>query len=512
MTAKLKLPPGFYKNGTEYMSAGRYSDGDLIRWHNDTIVPINGWQIRVDFVTKLALPPLWGDGAATEAARSGIVLGDATSGVNTFIGSNKHIYHISNTNVVTDVTPAAFTTQPKHAGVAGGYGTFRYSYGKYGTPRPKQQGNLTNVFSWGFAEWGFWPLAVARGVGAKPVYVKKDTDADFVAVASSPVGALDIIVTDERFAMTLGSETDFRIVQWSDQEQYTVWTSAINNQAGSYRLAGTGKLLCAVKLLNQILIVGENDAFSGRYVGPPYVYGFGRVGNNCGIIGPEAIAVTEQFAAWLGTLSFWIFDGTVKQLPCEVLDFYLKDHDQSQRSKTEAFTLADYSEIWWLYQSKAAAFKEPDSYIVFNYAKQVWYTGRISRTLGIGNNPLAYPLMVSPGGHVYDHEVPSAGRDSRIPFISTGPLELENGKRLLGLAYIYPDEQLDGDVLMELNVRDMPKMPVRYSRQFTLSSPTSTQGVMGRDIRMKLYGSGANPNWVIGDFRVEPLEVGTPRR
>lgn len=512
MTAKLKLPPGLYKNGTEYMAAGRYMDGDLIRWHNDTAVPINGWQKRFDFVTNAALSPLWGDGYATEAARSGVVIADSTTGVSTYIGTNKKIYSISNTNVVTDVTPVGFSAQAKHAFVNTGYGLFRYGFGKYGTPRASAQGRVANVFSWGFSEWGFWPIACARGVNAQKLKIKKDSDAKFIDIAASPPGTFDVLVTDERFVMTFGSTNDYRLIQWSDQEQYDVWTPAITNQAGSLRVAGSGKLLVGVKLLNQILIVGENDAFSGRYVGPPYVYGFARVGNNCGIIGPEAIACTETFAAWIGSLNFWIYDGTVQRLPCDVLDYFIKDIDPKQRSKTCAFTLADYSEVWWLYQSKQAPYQEPDSYIVYNYAKQVWYIGRLDRTMGLDNDPMTYPLMISAIGQVYDHEVISAGRDDRVPYLTTGPLELESGERLLGLSYVYPDEQLDGDVLMELSVRDMPKLPPRYTRQFALNSPTSTQGIMGRDIRMKLYGAQINPNWVIGDFRVEPVKTVTPKR
>lgn len=550
MTAvKLKLAPGFYKNGTEYQAAGRWLDGNLVRWDSDTVRTINGWQRRTDLVTNVAMPPLWGsadpeltngliddisvepitdeisgevltDGPpiiftappVDEAARSGIVLTNAVGNVTTFIGTNNKIYMITNSNVVSDVTPAGFVGQERQAIYASGYGLFRYGYGRYGTPRPTVASNPKHAFSWGFSDWGSWPLACARGVPGEKIKVKRDIDTDFVDIANSPAGTFDMLVTDERFVMTFGNQTDFRRVQWSDQENFDLWAPAVDNQAGGKTLAGIGHLVCAQRCLKNILVLSETDAFIGVYVGPPYVYGFTRVGTQCGIVGPEAISVTDTFAVWIGDKNFWLYDGTLHQLPCDILDFYLKDHDRQQRSKTSSFTNSDYSEVWWLYQSKNSATTEPDSYIIYNHAKKVWYCGRINRTMGIDNDPLIYPFMVDPTGKLYDHEVPSAGYDGAVPFIVSGPLEMEGGKRLLGVQYVYPDAQMAGDVRMELQCRSLPNSPNYFSRDFELLPPTSTMGIMAHDIRMKLYSSGINPNWTIGDFRVLPVKGVTPQR
>lgn len=513
MTAvKLKLPPGLYKNGTEYQAAGRWLDCDLIRWRNDNIHPLQGWQMRFDPATNLDLAPLWGDGAATEAVRSGGAIADGVGGINMFFGSNKKIYMLTNSNVVQDVTPAGWVAPGKDASFLSGYGKFRYSFSLYGTPRPTPQGIPPNVFSWGFAEWGFWAIAVARGIAGAKLKIKRTTDGRFVDIANSPAGTFDCVVTDERFVMTVGNLSDYRRVQWSDQENFDLWVPAIDNQAGGKTLAGIGKLVCCNKVLGNILIVGENDAFISSYVGPPYVYGFTRVGTRCGIIGPEAMCVTDTFAAWIGGKVFWMFDGTLRQLSCEVLDFYLTDHNVNQRSKTCGFTLSDFSECWWLYQSNESTTGEVDSYIVYNYAKKIWYRGRLDRTFGFDAESLIYPVMVSSSGYVYDHDVPGAGFEGRVPFIVSGPLELESGKKLLGMQYVYPDEQLDGDVRMELQCRGMPNSADFFARDFELLSPTSTHGIMGRDIRMKLYSAEINPSWRVGDFRVLPIVGSTPQR
>lgn len=512
---KLKLDAGFYKNGTEYQAAGRWLDGDLVRWHNDSIKPINGWQRKADFVTNLPLAPLWSTGG--EAVRSGLAVGDTVGGVATYFGTNKKIYQLSNSNVKDDVTPAGFTAKPQHATADGGYGSFRYSYGQYGVKRPTRNASIPMVFSWGFAVWGEWPVACARSDDAMKILIKRPTDADFVPIAASPAGANDVLVTDERFMMTFGKPTDGKLIQWSDQENFDVWAPAIDNQAGSIRVAGTGRLVRGVKVLKQILVLGEDDAFVGQYIGPPYVYGFDRVGNQCGITGPNAVVVTETFAAWLGETHFWQFDGVVRQLECEVLDFLLEDAEPNQRSKVNAFTIAAFSECWWLYQSTSSPNNEPDSYVIYNYDKQRWYTGRLNRTMGLDRNPASAVVMVSPAGLVYDHEIPNAGREGRVPYIETGPLELSNGERLLGVSYVYPDERYTGALRLGLSVRDMPRYPhngesvVLYERDFELLRPTSTHGIMGRDIRMRLY-TDDDPTWVIGDFRVIPIKNASPMR
>ena len=46
MYIPLKLPPGVFRNGTEYQAAGRWYDANLVRWYEGTLRPINGWRTR----------------------------------------------------------------------------------------------------------------------------------------------------------------------------------------------------------------------------------------------------------------------------------------------------------------------------------------------------------------------------------------------------------------------------------------------------------------------------------
>jgi hypothetical protein len=42
----LQIPPGVYKNGTEYQSKGRWNGSNLVRWYEGTIRPGGGWRKR----------------------------------------------------------------------------------------------------------------------------------------------------------------------------------------------------------------------------------------------------------------------------------------------------------------------------------------------------------------------------------------------------------------------------------------------------------------------------------
>jgi hypothetical protein len=520
MTVKLRLPPGFLDNGTEYSASGRWHTGDLVRWRDGAIVPVAGWRSKYNSLDNTPVAPLWVGN--DEAIRGGIAMHvDASGETNIFFGSNKKLYRLTNSNVVEDVTPLSFVAQPKDAVIDTGYGNSAYGIASYGTARPATQSSPLPVFSWGFSDWGFWPIAVARGVPNLHLYIKKSTDLDFIQLANSPTGCNDAIVTDERFVLTIGTPDDNRLVQWSDRERYDIWTPTVDNSAGSFRAAGVGRLLRCVKVPGEVLIVGETDAFRAVYIGPPYIYGITRVGNKCGIIGPNAIAVTATFAIWLGDSSFWIYDGTVREVPCEVFGYLKETIDNTQRSKTFAFDNSKFNEVWWLYQSNDSPTNDLDSYIIFNYQIGCWYYGKLQRTFALDAGPLRNVTMVDHNGKVYDHDIVNGihvdpDGNARKPWIAAGPIEAENGSRLTSVSYVYPDiEPVNAALTMTLSVRDFPNAPIRYSREFALLNPTSTVGIMGREIHMRLEASDdpdQPKSWKIGDMRADPTANIGPRR
>ena len=57
------------------------------------------------------------------------------------------------------------------------------------------------------------------------------------------------------------------------------------------------------------------------YSGSPFVYGIADAGTNCKAVGRRVIVPTGNFLAWMGENAFYIYDGTVREIPCDVHDY-----------------------------------------------------------------------------------------------------------------------------------------------------------------------------------------------
>lgn len=498
----VSLPMGFYKNGTPYSAKNRWADGNLVRWKDGSLRAIGGWEQRQD-AAGVNIPALYGD-ATIEAPRNALSWEENDGNANLIIGTNRALYHISGSGAVTTVTPAGFTPGNKDETVNTGYGGNFYGLGFYGTPRTElSSGSAQRAFSWELDTWGEDALASERGTGAK-LYEWSIGDPAFTVVAGAPTGFNGFCVTDHRFVMLFGATSDPRLVQWCDRENYSVWTPATTNQAGFKRLEGKGALISGWNILDGTLILSETDAYFARYVNPPYVYGFRRVGVDCGPISPLCIAINNNIAMWPGRESFFMFDGQLRPVECDVIDYFLADKSSSADSKITSMHNPNFHEFWWLYASGSST-GEPDSYICYNYLYGTWTVGRLNRTVGINAKAMRAQIMVDPDGVVYNHELAGVAPIGATPYAVTGPIELGDGQSQMMVQRIYPDEQTLGDVDITLLGRDMPTGVDRTYGPYTLRNPTPTRA-RGREIRMRV--DQKENGWEVGNrMRFEVADV-----
>lgn len=118
------------------------------------------------------------------------------------------------------------------------------------------------------------------------------------------------------------------LVRWSDAGTYDVWTAAVDNQAGSYRLSRGSKIVGGIQAPQTTLLFTDLDAWSMSYQGPPLVYGFTIVGTNCGLLAPHAVASVGRTTYWLSRLGFWAFgEGGVRPITCPIWDTIFNDLD-----------------------------------------------------------------------------------------------------------------------------------------------------------------------------------------
>ena len=494
----LDLRPGVLKNGTAYGQRGRWSDSNLVRWKDNAIRPVGGWQRRID-VGGDPIANLWAD-PTVEAARN--ILGwTANDGSRHFVvGTNAALYHISATGGTTDLTPTGFTTGDKNSGLLSGYGIGRYGQQAYGTPRSGEGLVPTPVGSWSLDLWGEDLVAVFRSNGERVYKWTPNVDLELQELATTPQNFQGIVVTDER--ILLGIKGTERLVQWSDSEDRTQWTPDATNQAGSLTLSGNGPLLGVCKVLNTLLVLGANDAYAGRYLGPPFIYGFERVSDSCGLMAANALVASDKFAMWPCGRNMWLFDGAqVQQVRSDVVDFFIRDLNANERTKTFGFQLRDFNEIWWLYQSNQSATGEPDSYICYDYQQDHWTKGKLDRTVGADRNPaLRDAVMVSSDGRIFNHELrTTAIEDGPAPFCETAPLEIGAGDQQVFMDYIYPDAVRAGGMQASVLARDMPQDTLRSYGPYSLANPVPTR-VRGRQIQLRF--EGRDSDWAVGSMRI----------
>ena len=493
----ITLPPGMMQNGTPYSRKNRWSEGNLVRWHDGSLRPIGGWEVRTDTDTGLDLTSLTAT-PADETVRDGFTWVD-NSGARFYIfGSNEGASLLKPIGDPIDVTPAGFIGSANDPSTSDGFGDGYFGTGAFGTPRPVDTTAILGLFRWDFDTWGEEVLASAADPEFRGKVYALDPNATspndvLIVVPNAPTDVNGMVVTDERIVMTIGSDTESRIVRWSDRENREVWASTIDNYAGEYFLQGSGRLLAINKVLNQTLLITETDAHVARWVGAPFVYGFDKVADKCGALSKGAIQVTDRFAIWVGRRQFWLYDGTVRPLQCDVMDELVKSIDFLMVSKIHSVNVPEFNEIWWFYQSVDA--DEIDSYVAYDYLEEHWQTGKLNRTCAVSGSVFVSPVMVDDAGVIYNHELRTV--EAVGAYAETGPLELSVGERNLTIDFVYLDTQAFADISFSFLGKQFPTDPVELTfGPYTYDNPLRVRAT-ARQLRMRV--DGLSNEWEVGN-------------
>jgi hypothetical protein len=480
MYIPLQLPPGVYKNGTEYQSKGRWNDANLVRWYEGTMRPVGGWRKRQ--TTQISGRP------------SGLIAWRDNSGDRWIaIGTHTKLYALNEAGTTKEITPSGFT-----AGIADAVSRLGYGYGvyggfAYGVARP-DVGSIEPATTWSLDTWGQNLVACSSSDGKLYEWsLGFATPTLAVAIANAPTNNQGLLVTDERFLFALGAGGNPRKVQWSDQEDNTEWTPSTLNQAGDFELTSVGTLQCGKRFRGSALLFTDVDVHVATYIGPPYVYSFERAGTGCGVISKQAVGVNDNAAIWMAKSGFWYYDGFVKPLASDVSDYVFSNINLTQASKVYCVHNSKFGEMWWFYPS--ATSNENDSYVLFNYRENHWSIGSLSRTAGTDAGVFTSPIMTSPDGFVYEHEV-GFNYEGAQPYAESGPIEIATGDRVVSVNEMVPDENTQGDVQARFSTRFYPNAPEFNYGPYSMANPTSVR-VTGRQLAVRIEGV-TNSSWRVG--------------
>lgn len=514
----LAIPPGVYRNGTVRDAKGRWYESNLMRWtENGILAPFGGW-------LQLGSHDLTGYPRGIHAWRTND--GASYLGLGTTGSSTTKAYALSD-GTLTDITPASGMTDGDKDGVyaSGNYGQGNYGSGNFGEGSGAV--TLQDADTWSFDNYGQYLLGVLTST-KKLYWWDKNPANDFVQATGDPGGAIAVVVTPERFIFILGgvpvngSVRDVRNVRWPKQETDLLtagdWTPSGTVNAGDFTLTTRGQLITGRAGRRVTLLWTDVDLHTAAYIGGTLIYSFDQAGDNCGIIGPNAVAMVNGSAYWMSHGRFFLYDGAVRPLTCDVADYVFGHLNVAQRAKIYAVPNAQFDEVTWYYTSTEAGSPESlenDRYVTYNYRLGVWYIGALRRNCGVDKGVFEYPILATYDGLLYEHE---RGQERKIggsyatPYVESGPTEIGDGDIVAKVLHIVPDELSLGDVTATFYGRMYPTDADKTYGPYTLNQQPVSTRFTAREARLRLSESvqGRDKAWRVGIPRLGV--VSGPRR
>lgn len=269
-----------------------------------------------------------------------------------------------------------------------------------------------------------------------------------------PIVQNAIFISDtSRFVFALGANEfgtttqDPMVVRWSDQESVTQWTPSATNQAGSIRLSHGSKIVACLQARQEILIWTDSTLYAFQYVGAPVVWQTQLVGDNISLMGPNAVALASGVVYWMGIDKFYMYDGTVRTLECDLRKFVYQDINLTQNYQVFAGTNEGFNEVWWFYC--AANSTAIGKYVIYNYVEKVWYYGTMGRTAWLDSGLINYPIAATYSQNIVNHEfgVDDEETDVTRPinaYISSSEFDMDDGDHFMFVYRMLPDLSFAG--------------------------------------------------------------------
>jgi hypothetical protein len=376
-----------------------------------------------------------------------------------------------------------------------------------------------------------------------------------VLMSGAPTKTILTQVSDrDRHVFHFGTETtigdpttqDPMFIRFSDQEDFNTYQPTATNTAGTFRLDKGNEIVGAVSGKDYTLVLTDTSAYVIQYVGPPFTFSVRQVGTSCGLIGQNALSYSNGIVFWMsGEGGFFMYDGTVKAIPCLVEDFVFTttgdnlglNYNSSQLVYCEHNTL--YNEINWFYPASGS--EQINRCVVYNYAENVWTTSSLARTSyldqSVFNLPYAtaYDKTALPNFPIqgitnkygastyYEHEkgtdqVNSSGTTSINAYIQSGDFDITNsnnmadlrgdGEYIMSMRRFVPDfKVLTGNSKVTLLLNDYPSGTATSSPlgPFTITSSTDKVDTRarGRLLAIKIENDAIGETWRYGTLRVD---------
>jgi hypothetical protein len=285
--------------------------------------------------------------------------------------------------------------------------------------------------------------------GVHKISIRAIPLSSLAASADAPVVANLVAVSDaSRFTLVFGTNNvgdtylDPMLIRWSDQEDPANWSPTATNQAGDLRLSHGSQIVACMQVRQEILVWTDSTLYSLQYLGPPYVWGSQLMGDNLSIVSQNAAALASGIAFWMGKDKFYLYDGSVKTLRCDLRQYIFSDINQDQYDQVFAGTNEGFNEVWWFYCSSGSTVV--DKYVTYNYAEDIWAYGTMGRTAWLDSGTRNYPLAATYTLNIVNHENGVVDDETGTPvainsFIQSSEFDIGDGHNFAFVWRLLPD-------------------------------------------------------------------------
>ena len=385
-------------------------------------------------------------------------------------------------------------------------------------------------------------------------------------VSNAPTASVMTLVSDrDRHLFAFGTETtigdttsqDPMFIRFSNQEDINTWNPTVTNTAGTFRLDTGNEIIGAVQGKDYVFVLTDAAAYVIQFVGPPFTFSVRQVGTNCGCIGQHAMVFAQGAVFWIGFGGgFFVYDGTVKQLPSLVEDFVFTTESGSlginynASQITYAYHNSLYNEVGWNYAQSNSS--QVDRNVVYNYLENTWAVGSLARTTYVDAESFDLPYATQYTANAtptfptingvtntfgstkyWEHEtgvneVNALGIETAITsYVQSGDYDISeqglggDGQLIMRVKRFVPDfKNLEGNAKITLFFRDYPAnanstpstTPPTITGPFTITSSTDKVDtrVRGRQVSLKIENDALDETWRYGTLRLD-IEAGGRR-
>tara|TARA_A100001391_G_scaffold132877_1_gene91890 strand:- start:2154 stop:3980 length:1827 start_codon:yes stop_codon:yes gene_type:complete len=419
---------------------------------------------------------------------------------------------------------------PELSTSAFGWGTDTWGSGTWGTASSSSNVTL-EARQWSLDNFGQILIATVLNGGAFEWDPDDGPTTRAVAITNAPTKSrLGLVSTPDRHVLFMGTQPtiggtnaqDDLLIRFSNQEDRNTYQPTAENTAGSLRIADGSRIVAAERSRGQILVWTDTSLHSLQFIGPPFTFGLRQLGQNCGIIGSHAGVDINGVSYWMSQDSFFLFDGTVKKLPCTVEQFVFNNINITGSENAFAGHNGEFNEIMWFYPRTGS--DQINAIVAYNYLEQTWWTGTLARTTWIDkevfDNPIATEYsatatannevisgLTNGASSVFLHEIGNNGDgDAITAFVKSGVVQIGEGNEFSFVSKLIPDiEDQEGTLNAKLEFKNYPNNSTSVTKTVSFQDNTDFVSLRGRgrEFTVNVVSNTTGTAWRLGTQRFD---------